>query len=140
MIKLEKKDLEEMEHKIEEVDKVERDVEEKIEEEHEGVLKRFFKRLRSSKTKEEPDEEDISDDTTEDKTNHDLHENVDHPETSPSEAEQNDTPVSEEEMKTMLKNIHEWIIQLPPEKLQEFKRSEDFKLYTRVLRQHKLIR
>ena len=48
-----KKDLEEMEHKIEEVNQVEEKVEEEINEEREGLLTRFFKRLRSNEPKEE---------------------------------------------------------------------------------------
>jgi hypothetical protein len=46
----------------------------------------------------------------------------------------------DEELKEMLRRMHEWVIQLPPEKLAEFKRSEDFELYARVLKKHNLIK
>jgi hypothetical protein len=46
----------------------------------------------------------------------------------------------DEEMKQFLKTMHRWITQLPPEKQQEFKSSEDFKVYTDMLRKYNLIK
>jgi len=107
-----KKELEHIEQKIEEVDKIGEEVEETIEKEKEGLLTKFFKKLRSTRTAPEMDEEEMA-----------------------STVESGD-----EEMKQFLKTMHRWITQLPPEKQQEFKSSEDFKVYTDMLRKYNLIK
>ena len=122
-----KKELHEMEAKIEEVNTVEERVEEEIEEEHEGVLKRFFKKLHHAKPNDSATADAVEDDAND----------------AEDESIAEETPaveISEEEIKTLLKNMHDWILELPPEKLQEFKRSEDFELYTKALKHYKLIK
>lgn len=109
-----KAELEESEHKIEAINEVEEQVEETIEIEHENALKKFFKKLNFSKKKN--NEEDI---ITE--------------ETSENEPEN-------EELKELLHGLHSWIIQLPENKLEEFKNSKEFELYTKYLRKHNLIK
>ncbi|HIH31439.1 TPA: hypothetical protein HA235_01905 [Candidatus Woesearchaeota archaeon] len=109
-----KKELEEIEHKIEEVNKVEDDVEEKISIEREGLLKRFFKKLNFS---EKNDAEEYEEDETEEHGS-----------------------TTDEEMKEFLKTMHTWITKLDPETQKEFKRSKDFELYTAMLKKHDLIK
>jgi hypothetical protein len=114
-----KKELEEMEHKIVEVNEVEEQVEEKIDEEREGLLKKFFKKLHFGKGEHQ---EDFESNEGEDSEEHESEE------------------VSDDEMKQFLKNTHSWITQLPAEKQKEFKESKDFELYTKVLKKHNLIK
>jgi flagellar biosynthesis GTPase FlhF len=124
----EKKELEHMEEKIEEVNKVEGD----IEEEHESLMRKFFKKLNFSKKIDADDEAVIVHDE-------DANGIIEHPGQEEIHAEAlfaND----DEELREMLKRMHEWVVQLPPEKLSEFRNSEDFKLYTKVLKKHGLIR
>ena len=129
-----KVELEKMEEKIVEVNKVEDDVEE----EHEGLLKRFFKKLRfSRKNSEVRDEEDIdSEDVSEDE----QEQSKESSDEEPKEQAIHHHTGSEEEMREFLKNLHHWITQLPPEKLSEFKHSKDFELYTKVLKKYDLIK
>lgn len=107
-----KKELEEMAHKIEEVNEVEEKVEEGIDEEREGLLKRFFKKLNFSKEQ-------------------DMTELEEQPE---NEAD------NDEEMKEFLKTMHNWITKLDPETQKEFKKSKDFELYTNMLKKYGLIK
>jgi len=116
-----KKELEEMEHKIEEVNEVEERVEEEIDDEREGILQRFFKKLNFGK-KNGVDEHDISY----------LNEKED--------SEENNVTVDDEEMKEFLKSMHSWITKLDPETQKEFKNSEDFEKYTEMLRKYELIK
>ena len=134
-----KKELENMEQKIEEVNKVEEEVTEKIAEEHEGLLKKFFKKLRS---KEDHEEEDATEEVLEVKSDNIVTESKTGPKVE-TQTKINSTlefSSDQEELKEMLKRTHSWITQLDPEKLQEFKNSDDFKLYTRVLKKHELIK
>jgi len=112
-----KKDLEEMEHKIVETNELEEKMDEEINEEREGMLKKFFKKLNFNK-KEQSEEDDEEE----------------------HEPEESGETISEEEMKQFLKNTHSWITQLPPEKQKEFRESKDFELYTKVLKKHNLIK
>jgi hypothetical protein len=115
-----KKELETMESQIEEVEKVEQHVEEGIEEERENVLHKFFKKLNFSDKKKEQDEEQ-------------MHEGV----------EMSDNPeitMDDEELREVLHGLHDWIIQLPADKLEHFKNSKEFELYTKYLRKHNLIK
>jgi len=45
-----------------------------------------------------------------------------------------------DDLKEVLKLQHKWINKLPPEKISEFKESEDFQKYTDVLRKYGLIK
>lgn len=121
-----KKELEQMETKIEEVDKMEEEVEETFEQEREGLLKRFFKKLRSTKKTDAAEESGLG---------------VDADEITPTDSGHAHAHESaDDETRELLKRMHDWITQLPPEKLKEFKNSEDFQLYTKVLKKHNLIK
>ncbi|MEM4710423.1 MAG: hypothetical protein QXL18_00550 [Candidatus Woesearchaeota archaeon] len=112
----EDKELEEMENKLEEVNAVEEKVEEEINEEREGILKRFFKKLNFGKKEQEyyePEEEETKEDN-----------------------ELND----DQEIKEFLKSIHAWIIKLDPEIQKEFKNSPDFEKYKKMLKKYGLIK
>jgi hypothetical protein len=108
-----KKELEGMEEKIEEVHEEEKDVDEK----QENVLKRFFKKLNFSESKEE--EKGYED---------------------ASMSNNPDIEMNEEEMRELLHGLYNWIIQLPSDKLEKFKTSKEFELYTKYLRKHNLIK
>ncbi len=108
-----KAELIESEHKIEAINKVEEQVEEAIEVEHEHALKKFFKKLNFSKK------------------NKSLNEEFDGKAEIVSE---------DEEFREVLRNIHHWILQLPEDKLMAFKNSKDFELYTKYLRKYNLIK
>jgi hypothetical protein len=117
-----KKELEKMEHKIEEVNDVEERVEEEIDDEREGILQRFFKKLNFGKKKGEKDDHDMGY----------LNEKND--------SEEDDATTEDEEMKEFLKSMHSWITKLDPETQKEFKNSKDFEKYTEMLRKHGLIK
>jgi hypothetical protein len=110
-----KVELEAQEHKIETINEIEEEVEETIEREHESALKKFFKKLNFSKKKKEDNEDIMTEEMIDNESN-------------------------DEELKELLRTIHIWIVQLPPEKLTEFKNSKDFELYTKYLRKHNLIK
>ena len=112
-----KQELEKMEEKIETVNKIEEEVEEKIEVEHENALKKFFKKLRSTRKESEEVEE--------------------YPE---HHEEHTAGGISEEEMRDFLKRMHHWITQLPQDSQIEFKNSDDFKIYTKILKKYDLIK
>lgn len=42
--------------------------------------------------------------------------------------------------KQVLKRLHEWLKKLPPEAKQEFKNSQDFELYKKLLREYGLVK
>lgn len=109
-----KKELEQIEGKIEEVNTVEEKVEDEIDEEREGLLKKFFKKLHFGSKHEpvdpEPEEQPVVED------------------------------MPDEEMKEFLKSMHAWITRLDPETQKEFKSSKDFELYTKMLKKHNLIK
>ena len=139
-----KQELEAMEEKIEEVNKVEIQVEHDIEIEHESLLQKFFKKLHISRA----DSDDI--------TSEDI--NIEH--VGPANASENageekdeehidiytenephvELSSDEEELREVVHGLNAWISELPPEKLAEFKASKDFELYTNYLRKHNLIR
>jgi vacuolar-type H+-ATPase subunit E/Vma4 len=105
------------EEAIEEIDEAEEEVVEEVDEEREGVLKRFFKKLNFSK-EDETDQE------------HEHVETGDNPEIQ----------MNDEELRELLHGLHNWIIQLPADKLERFKNSKEFELYTKYLRKHNLIK
>jgi hypothetical protein len=110
-----KHELESMEKHVEEINESEEVFEEKADEEREGVLKKFFKKLNFSK--EEEDE--------------------------PQTVQMSNNPeitMDDEEMRELLHGLHNWIIQLPADKLERFKTSKEFELYTKYLRKHNLIK
>lgn len=115
-----KKELEEMENKIEEVNEVEKKIEKEIDDEREGILQRFFKKLNFGKKEE--DDRDIS-------YLNEHEDNYEEPEES-----------VDDEMKQFLKSMHSWITRLDPEVQKEFKNSKDFEKYTAMLRKHGLIK
>jgi len=49
-------------------------------------------------------------------------------------------PIVDEEMKELLKTLHKWLEQLPYDKKEQFKRSEDFVKYKESLRKYGLIK
>lgn len=108
-----KKDLEEMEEKIVEAHKEEIHAEEK----QENALHKFFKKLNFSDEKEEGKGY-----------------------TDASMSNNPDIEMNEEEMRELLHGLHNWIIQLPADKLERFKNSKEFELYTKYLRKHNLIK
>jgi hypothetical protein len=108
-----RKDLEEMEEKIVELHEEEKQVEEK----QEGSLKKFFKKL------------NFSDNNGEEK-HHEGMQMSNNPEIT----------MNDEEMRELLHGLHNWIIQLPADKLERFKNSREFELYTKYLRKHNLIK
>ena len=125
-----KQELEKMEEKIDTVNTIENEIEERIAVEHESLLKRFFKKLRSEKSSvhgEKSDNEDIDED-----------DNSEH--SHDSEGSTNPEHISREEMKEFLKKMHHWITQLSPETQAEFKNSEDFAHYTKMLKKYDLIK
>jgi hypothetical protein len=114
-----KKALENMEEDIKEANMEEQEIDNK----REGVLKKFFKKLNFSKGSH--DSRDENEDDLED------------------EGEQKDTDASgttDDEMKDFLKMVHSYITRLPSEDLQDFKKSKDFELYTKVLEKYGLIK
>jgi len=112
-----KQELETMEKQVEEIDVVEEVVDEKLDEEREGVLKKFFKKLNfSDKEKKTREYEDAV-----------MSNNP-------------DVQMSDEELRELLHGLHNWIIQLPADKLERFKNSREFELYTKYLRKHNLIK
>ena len=109
-----KKELESMEQEITENVEEEKYVEEK----QENTLKKFFKKLNFGDKKEE-----------EERTY------------EPAVMSNNpDVEMSDEEVRELLHGLHNWIIQLPADKLERFKNSKEFELYTKYLRKHNLIK
>ena len=126
-----KHELEQMETRLSEVNMIEAEVEEDIHEEREGILKRFFKKLNFSKGSKK---EDIDDD---------AEVPVSEPASSAHHATETsgqEELMSDSDLREMLYGIHHWLTQLPPEKLEEFKSSKDFELYTKYLKKHDMIR
>lgn len=106
-----KKDLETMEEQIVEANTTKK----YVEEEQENVLHKFFKKLNFSDKKEKE------------------YEGV----------QMSNNPaitMNDEEMRELLHGLHNWIIQLPADKLERFKNSREFELYTKYLRKHNLIK
>lgn len=116
---IELEDLSETESKIleeieEDIDLVEEEIEE-LEEVREGLLTRFLKSMRSSrsrKTKSEIKEELLEE----------LVPNID------------------EDVKETLKLLHKWLEKLPNPELRAFKTSKDFEKYVGVLEKYGLIK
>lgn len=112
-------EFEEMEQTVKEVNKVEEEFTEETDKVREGVLKKFFKKLNFSKSKDDEDEKSYEPAVM---------------------ADNPDVEMSEEELRELLHGLHNWIIQLPADKLEHFKNSKEFELYTKYLRKHNLIR
>jgi len=108
-----KEELEGMEEKIVEAHEEEKHVEEK----QENALHKFFKKLNFSEEKEEGKGY-----------------------TDASMSDNPDIEMNDEEMRELLHGLHNWIIQLPADKLERFKNSKEFELYTKYLRKHNLIK
>lgn len=85
----------------------------------EGGLKKFFKKLSFSKDEEDDGPRQIG-----------HMEMSDNPEIT----------MDDEELRELLHGLHNWIIQLPSDKLERFKTSKEFELYTKYLRKHNLIK
>lgn len=105
--------LEAMEDDIKDIQEEEDEMEEK----REGIVKRFLKLLRKPVKDNYSDEEEI------------VH-----------AAEMNKAEKDIEQLKNVIKITHKWLERLPPEQLNEFKRSEDFQRYKDALKQLKLIK
>ncbi|MGV8141558.1 MAG: hypothetical protein ACP5NW_03915 [Candidatus Woesearchaeota archaeon] len=112
-----KKELESMEEHVEEINEEEKEFVEHTDEEREGVLKKFFKKLNFSKEEEE-----------------------DHMHTHAEMSDNPEIQMTDEELRELLHGLHNWIIQLPADKLEKFKNSKEFELYTKYLRKHNLIK
>jgi small-conductance mechanosensitive channel len=112
-----KHELEDIEKQVEEVDAVEEKVDETLNEEREGLLKKFFKKLNFSEKKEEEKQYEAA-----------------------VMSNNPEITMNEEEMRELLHGLHNWIIQLPADKLERFKNSKEFELYTKYLRKHNLIK
>ena len=103
----------ELEDELEEV----QEAEDKLEEVREGILKRFFKKLRLYNPKKEYAEEEMDGEIVE------------------------ETPSPElKNAKEALKILHKWIERLPRDELDRFKRSEDFEKYKKALKDLKMIK
>jgi hypothetical protein len=110
-----KQELESMEEKVEEINKEEEAFVEEADEDREGVLKKFFKKLNFSKGEDN----------------------------EPKVVQMSDNPeiiMNDDEVRELLHGLHNWIIQLPADKLEKFKNSKEFELYTKYLRKHNLIK
>jgi len=115
-----RRELEIEDAKVEEVAKVEKAVVEAepeeavevVEKEHENTMQKFFKKLNFSKK---------SDEFSELENNPEIH-------------------MDDAELRELLHGLHNWIIQLPSDKLEKFKNSHEFDLYTKYLRKHNLIK
>jgi hypothetical protein len=95
------------------------EVVEKADEEREGVLNKFFKKLNFSDKKEKKEEKAYE----------------------PAVMSNNpEITMDDEETRELLHGLHNWIIQLPADKLEKFKNSREFELYTKYLRKHNLIK
>jgi hypothetical protein len=105
-------DYVEEESEIEAID----EIEEELEERREGLLRRFFKKLRMRKRRRiEEDDEDY--------VEYDEPENKDF-----------------EEIKEVIKITHKWLEELPPETIERFRRSEDFIRYKETLKRLGMIK
>jgi|GEM_PF-1683483 len=93
------------------------DVEEKPKEE--SGLKKLFKKLSFSKDDDDDEPRQIG-----------HMEMSDNPEIT----------MDDEELRELLHGLHNWIIQLPSDKLERFKTSKEFEMYTKYLRKHNLIK
>lgn len=107
------REMEVMEDEIEEI----HETEEVMEVQREGIVTRFLKKLRlSSRDEYIEDEEEME------------------------VAVERRAIASEEKCKETIKIVHKWLEQLPPEKLDQFKRSEDFVKYKQTLKELGLIK
>ncbi len=105
-------DFSEEEAEIEAIDELEEDLEER----REGVLRRFFRKLRLSGRRRVEDEEVL-------------------------EAEESEFESEElDDVREALKVTHRWLEELPPETLEQFKRSEDFEKYKSALKRLGMIK
>jgi hypothetical protein len=105
-----KKELEAMEENIRDDD-----IEEKrIEAKKENTLGKFFKKLNFPKSEKKHEKMQMSDNP--------------------------EIIMDDEELRELLHGLHNWIIQLPADKLERFKNSKEFERYTKYLRKHNLIK
>jgi hypothetical protein len=89
-----------------------------VEAKQENALKKFFKKLNFSEEKEDEGKGYVE----------------------ASMSNNPDIEMNDEEMRELLHGLHNWIIQLPADKLERFKNSKEFELYTKYLRKHNLIK
>jgi small-conductance mechanosensitive channel len=115
----EKEAVEEIDEKekeaVEEIGEERREAIDKADVEREGVLKKFFKKLNFSDEKDNESQ---------------VVQMSDNPEIT----------MDDTELRELLHGLHNWIIQLPADKLEQFKNSKEFELYTKYLRKHNLIK
>jgi hypothetical protein len=103
-----KEELEDMEYELKDIEEEEYE----LEAEREGLLKRFFKKLRIfNKAPEESLEEEYEEE-----------------------------PSVDEELREAIKILHKWIEKLPKKELNEFKNSPDFAKYKDALKKLKMIK
>jgi hypothetical protein len=114
-----REEVEELEDTIEEID---HEVEE-LEERKAGLFTRFFMLLRMRKPQEPEDDGDMDPSVV-------AHAMGDH---ARNEALLVDT-------RAVLKDLHKWLGKLPPEQIDSFKRSPDFKRYKDLLEAYGLIK
>jgi len=107
-------DEEDFEDEETEIEAIE-EIEDELEERREGVLKRFFKKLRFGRRMKRKPEEDEYEEIEEDED-------------------------ELEEIKEVIKITHRWLEELPPETIERFKRSEDFQKYKATLKKLGMIK
>lgn len=114
-------EIENVEAQIKDIEAQEEELEEdyeELEEKREGLLQRLFSFL-SGKRKDEEEEYD------------DEYEGEDVDDAA---------SIREQETRATLKIIHKWIGRLPPEQIDQFKRSPDFQKYKDLLEMYNLIK
>lgn len=112
-------DIEDTEHKImekeEEVKEIKQEEEELVQK-RESMLTGFFSKINVFKRKRMDDTADVP------------------------EEEIEDVPTLDPDVIDVLKSMHAWLNELPPNKKREFKNSVDFKRYKEVLEKYGLVR
>jgi len=86
------------------------EIEDELQNKKENIFRKFFKKLRSKKQEEDYEEY--------------------------AEIEEQNI----DEIKEILKITHKWLEELPPEKISQFKRSEDFIKYKQLLKKLEMIK
>lgn len=106
-----KQEVEEIEEEIEDID----EMEDELETEKESLFYKL-RRMFGGKAKEELYEE------------------------AEIQAAEQEQAILDEEVRETIKILHRWLEQLPPEKLEQFKRSSDFARYKELLRKFGMIK
>ncbi len=111
--KIPEKDEEEFSEMEDELGQIQ-EAEDELEQEREGVLRRFFRKLWFS-DRQRIDDEEVA-------------------------VEESQVMASDEETREVLKGLHKWLESLPQDKKAEFKKSEDFHKYKDLLKRLGMIK